>query len=157
MNETERRFESSTSIWNYPGVLKIVEEILNIYIIVSLVVVGLETHAYYLFLVAMFGFILTAIFLVISLLESLTRMPSSYYWVESAYGLVAGLSLIVSSTSLLITLRKEFILTCAVGYFNTCVYIADALNKYRLAVTPREKMYWSRPVRHLQEFNCVDR
>lgn len=86
-------------------------QILNIYIIVALVVIGLETHAYYLLLVAMFAFMLTAIFLVISLLESLTFLSSNYYWVESAYGLIAGLSFVVSSTVVLTTLKKEFFLT----------------------------------------------
>lgn len=41
------------------------------------------------------------------------------------------------------------------GYLNTVVYFADALNKYRLAITPRDKVYWTRPVNYMQEEDWI--
>ncbi|KAL3283358.1 hypothetical protein HHI36_006506 [Cryptolaemus montrouzieri] len=136
----------SGPLWSYLGLLKILEEIVNIYLIVSLVVVGLDAQAYYLFLMAMISFLVTAVFLVISLLETLIDLNPAYHWIEFSCGVASGISLGVASTVVLVALPRGYVITSMVGFLNTIIYFVDALNRYRIAVAPRRRLFWTRPV-----------
>ncbi|KAK9869593.1 hypothetical protein WA026_003343 [Henosepilachna vigintioctopunctata] len=128
--------------------LNILQEICNIYIIISVFAIGLESQTLHFYLVLILvAFLITAV-LLLNKYVYLMKTNTAYLWIEFGYGFSNGILIAIMTTILVATSEKTtgYILIFITGYTNSILYFADALDKYRSAINSRKKVYWNRPV-----------